>query len=142
MTMVTPYITFSGECREALDFYRTAFGAAVKMSLPYGDYVPEGVAIVPPDLKDWVLHAEMEICGTDFWFADEAAEPAVKGNMVKLTAKVPTAEEARKVFDALRANGRISLPPTETFYSKFHAGLTDKFGVNWNIVAEEGPDRV
>jgi len=26
------------------------------------------------------------------------------------------------------------------FYSTFHAALTDKFGVNWNIVAEKTPD--
>jgi len=103
--MVTPYLIFSGECGEALAFYRAAFGAEVRMSLPYGDYVPEGVAAPPPNLKDWVLHAEMQICGTDFWFADEAAEPSVRGNRVRLTVQVPTAEAARKIFDALRAGG-------------------------------------
>jgi len=137
--MVTPYLIFSGECGEALAFYRAAFGAEVRMSLPYGDYVPEGVAAPPPNLKDWVLHAEMQICGTDFWFADEAAEPSVRGNRVRLTVQVPTAEAARKIFDALRAGGHTPLPPTETFYSAFHAALTDRFGVGWNIVAEEAP---
>ncbi len=38
-------------------------------------------------------------------------------------------------------NGEVTLPPTETFYSTFHAGLTDKFGIAWDIVAEEVPDR-
>lgn len=137
--MVTPYITFSGDCAAALDFYRTAFHTEIQMSYPYGDYVPEGVAVVPPNLKDWILHAEMQICTTVFWFADEVAEPVTKGNMVKLTVKVPTAKEAQTIFDALRVDGRITLPPTETFYSSFHAGLTDRFGVSWNIVAEEGP---
>ncbi|WP_395547665.1 MULTISPECIES: hypothetical protein [unclassified Lacrimispora] len=32
---------------------------------------------------------------------------------------------------------RVVLPPTET--SVFHAAVTDKFGVNWNVVAEEAP---
>lgn len=45
--MVTPYITFAGNCNEALAFYQTAFNSKVLMSLPYGDYIPEGV-IAPP----------------------------------------------------------------------------------------------
>lgn len=137
--MVTPYITFSGNCSNALDFYRTAFHTEIEMSYPYGDYVPECVSVAPPNLKDWVMHAEMQICGTVFWFADEVAEPVAKGSMVKLTVKVSTAKEAQRIFDALSSDAHITLPPTETFYSTFHAGLTDRFGVGWNIVAEEAP---
>jgi PhnB protein len=33
----------------------------------------------------------------------------------------------------------ITLQPIETFYSVFHAAVTDKFGVNRNVVAEEAP---
>ncbi|GHU49823.1 hypothetical protein FACS1894127_3960 [Clostridia bacterium] len=47
----------------------------------------------------------------------------------------------RKVFDALCVGGKITLPPTETFYSVFHAAVTDKFGVSWNVVAEETPKK-
>ena len=140
--MVTPYITFAGNCRNALVFYETVFHSSVQMSQPYGDYVPEGVAAPPENLKDWVLHAEMNICGTVFWFADEVAEPVTAGNMVKLTVTVPTAKEAQAIFDGLRIDAHITLPPTETFYSTFHAGLMDKYGVSWNIVAEEPPKQL
>jgi PhnB protein len=34
---------------------------------------------------------------------------------------------------------RVVLSPTETYYNVFHAAVTDKFGVNWNVVAEEAP---
>jgi PhnB protein len=33
--------------------------------------------------------------------------------------------------------GKVTLPPTDTFYSTFHAAVKDKFGVDWNIVADE-----
>ncbi|WP_313345672.1 VOC family protein [Sedimentibacter sp.] len=137
--MVTPYITFAGNCSEALEFYKTAFNSNILMSQLYGDYVPEGVTAPPANLKNWILHAKMNICDTVFWFADEIAEPVTKGNMIKLTAKVPSAKEAQKIFDLLSIDAHITLPPTETFYSSFHAGLTDKYGISWNIVAEEAP---
>lgn len=134
--MVTPYITFAGNCSKALEFYQTAFNSKILMSQPYGDYIPKGVTAPPANLKNWILHAEMNILDTVFWFADEIAEPVFKGNMVKLTLKVPSEKEARRIFDVLKVGANITLPPTETFYTTFHAGLMDKYGVSWNIVAE------
>ncbi|MDL2259007.1 VOC family protein [Eubacteriales bacterium OttesenSCG-928-K08] len=138
--MIIPYITFSGNCRKALDFYSLAFGATTSMLQPYGDYVPEGIGEPPADLKDWVLHAEMEICGAKFWFADECVEPVLAGSMVKLTATVPTRADAQEIFDRLKQNATITLPPTQTFYCTFHAALIDQYGMCWNIVSEEAPE--
>jgi len=137
--MITPYLVFNGNCKEVLDFYQKVFESEVPKLMTYGEYVPDGVKTPPGDLSNWVLHAEMQICGTKFWFADEIGG-LVKGNIVRLTATVPTHKEAQKIFDQLRESGEITLPPTETFYSTFHVALTDKFGVSWNIVAEEVPN--
>jgi PhnB protein len=104
----------------------------------YGDYMPEGSKTPPELLRTWIMHGEMEICGTNIWFADEA-NPPIKGDSVKLTAKISTGKEAKAIFDVLCIGGNVTLPPTETFYSVFHAAVTDKFGVNWNVVAEEAP---
>ncbi|MDR1588602.1 MAG: hypothetical protein LBS51_00200 [Oscillospiraceae bacterium] len=54
---------------------------------------------------------------------------------------MPTGKEAAAIFDALRVGGEVTLAPVETFYNVFHAAVTDKFGVNWNVVAEEAPKR-
>ena len=84
------------------------------------------------------MHGEMVICGTNVWFADEAVPPKI-GDNIKLSVIVSTGKEALNIFDALCVDGRITLPPTETFYSVLHAAVTDKFGINWNVVAEEAP---
>ena len=139
--MVSPYIVFKGNCKEALEFYERVFKSKVKRMQPYGEYVPQGINTPPENLNEWVLHAEMEICGTNFWFADDA-QPITKGNMVRLTAIVPTAKEAKRIFEMLSDSGYVTLQPVETFYSTFHAALTDRFGVNWNIVAEEPPNNL
>lgn len=138
--MVTPYLVFYGNCKEALDFYQGVFGCDAPQILPYGDYVPEGLEAPPERLSEWVMHAEMEICGTKFWFADETQRPSI-GNTVRLTTAVPDAGAARAIFDRLSEGGRITLPPTETFYSTFHAAVTDRLGISWSIVAEEAPKK-
>lgn len=137
--MVTPYLVFNGNCKEVLDFYQRVFEINIGEPILYGEYVPDGIKTPPPNLSTWILHAEIQICGTNFWFADEIVG-SEKGNIVRLTATVPTLAEAQKIFDRLKENAEISLPPTETFYSTFHAALTDKFGVAWNIVSEEAPN--
>lgn len=139
--MVNPYITFAGECNNALEFYQSVFQSGIKMKQLYDNYVPEGVTDPPKRLCEWVLHAEMEICGTRFWFADEVSEPVTQGTMVKLTVTVPTAKDSQQIYNILSENAHVTLPPTETFYSAFHAGLIDKFGVSWNITAEELPNQ-
>jgi PhnB protein len=138
--MITPYLTFGGSCKDALDFYRAVFHCGEPKVMLYGDYMPEGSKTPPELLRDWIMHGEMVICGTNVWFADEAAPPKI-GDGIKLSAAVPTGKEAAAIFDALRVGGETTLPPTETFYSVFHAAVTDKFGVNWNVVAEEAPQK-
>jgi PhnB protein len=138
MRMVIPYVVFIGNCKDALEFYEIVFKSKVKMALPYGEYVPEGIITPPENLNELILHAEMEICGTNFWFADDV-QSVTKGNMIRLTTIVPTAKEAKRIFEMLSNGGRVTLQPVEVFYSTFHAALTDKFGVDWNIVAEESP---
>jgi PhnB protein len=82
------------------------------------------------------MHAEMVICGTNIWFADEA-KPLPKNGSIRLTATLPTGKEASVIFEALCTGGEVTLHPVETFYSVFHAAVTDKYGVNWNVVALE-----
>lgn len=135
--MIAPYLTFYGNCKEALEFYQGVFKCTPRMSQPYGDYIPEGLTEVPPHLKEWVLHAELEIGETVVWFADEAVEPAVTGNNVKLVMTTETKKEAERIFNSLNDDARVILPPTQTFYSSFHAEIIDKYGIIWNIVAKE-----
>ena len=136
--MITPYLTFNGNCKEALAFYRSVFPCGEPSILPYGDYMPEGSPTPPELLRSWVMHAEMTVCGTNVWFADSAQAPGNSG-LITLSAIVPTGKEARAIYDALCAGGTVTLPPTVTFYSVFHAVVMDRFGVPWQIVAEEAP---
>jgi len=53
--MITPYLTFVGNCKGALDFYQAAFHCDAPTILPYGDYMPEGSKTPPELLRTWVI---------------------------------------------------------------------------------------
>lgn len=145
--MVIPYVVFNGNCKDAIAFYQKVFRSDGLKALPYGDYVPEGIETPPANLCDWIMHAEMQICGANFWFADEVRTDdipvgRISGAAVRLTVTVPTAAIGKEYFDQLKEGGQVTLFPTETFYSTFHAAITDSYGIGWNIVAEEMPQQV
>ncbi len=41
--------------------------------------------------------------------------------------------EARSLFDALSAGGRITVAFTEQFWGDHYGNFTDKFGVQWAV---------
>lgn len=139
--MVIPYITFNGDCLAALMFYEDVFNSEVKMVKRYANYIPEGVDSPPDNLAEWILHGEMEICGSKFWFADDVNTVAT-GNMIRITALFSTTKESEEAFQKLSEGGEVTLRPVKTFYSTFHGAVIDKYGVNWNIVAEESPNQI
>ena len=89
---------------------------------------------VEEDVSNYVLHGELEIFGTPFTFADEVAKPVVSGNNLHLTINPHELKEATEMFNELKESGEVFLPPTETFYSPFHASVMDKYGIVWNII--------
>jgi PhnB protein len=133
--MIAPYLTFNGNRKDAPDFYRAVFHCDEPKIPLYGDCMPEGSKTPPELLRTRAMHGETVICGTNVRFADEATPPAI-GDNIKLSVTVPTGKEAAAIFESLREGGNVTLPPTETFYGVFHAAVTDKFDVNWNVVAE------
>ena len=49
---------------------------------------------------------------------------------------VKTEAEANKIFAALASGGHVTMPQAKTFFSPRFGMLTDKFGVNWMVLAE------
>lgn len=131
--MINPYLSFKGNTREVLSFYSEVFNTKDPEIMNYGDYVPEGSTIPADELRDWVMHAQLEICGTTVLFADEVA-PLSFGNNISLTVTYPSKEEGERVFLALSERGEVLLPPLETFYSPFHAAVKDRYGVHWHVI--------
>ena len=61
-TQVQPYLFFSGNCEEALEFYKKALGAEVQMMVRYKESPePPPADKVPANWGDKIMHANVRI---------------------------------------------------------------------------------
>jgi PhnB protein len=141
MKLVTS-LSFQGQCRAAFDFYAEVLGGKVIAAFPYGEGPPD--MPVDPKYKDWLMHCWLEVGDQALMGADMAPEFAPNIDKPKngfdVTYHTDDADEARRVFDALSAGGKVTMPFAETFWSPGYGGLIDQFGIPWMVNTNPGPD--
>ena len=130
---VEPYLVFEGRCEEALEFYRKALGAEVKMLKRFKESPEPGMC--QPGAEDKVMHAEVRIGDTTLMASDGRCQgpPAFQGFSLSLSLT----DEAERLFAALSDGGQVQMPLIRTFWSPRFGMVADRFGVSWmiNVVA-------
>lgn len=63
-------------------------------------------------------------------------QPVQSSNQVQICIMTDKAEQAKRIYEALREDGQVVMPLQETFWSPAYGIVADKFGVNWNISTE------
>ena len=134
MQIVTS-LSFSGQCREAFEFYARVLGGEITAAMPFGD----GPADMPVDAryKDWLMHCWLQVGAESIMGADLPPEWAPNIDKPKngfdVTFHCKAVEEGRRVFDALAEGGEVRMPFGETFWSPGYGNLVDRFGVPWMV---------
>lgn len=136
---IEPYLFFNGACEEALQFYQTALGARIEMSLRFRESPePPPPGQVPEGWDNKIMHASFLVGGSRIMASDGCADtPGFNG--FSLSVAFPTEAEARQAFAALGEGGRITMPLGKTFWSPCFGMVTDKFGIGWMVTVLETP---
>jgi PhnB protein len=131
---VIPYLTFSGNCEEALKFYEKAFGGKIVHLSRYGGSPIEEMG----GNKDWVMHATFEAKGIKLFACDNTkdAPAGSEEGMIQLTINFENAAEQEKVFETMAEEGIVTMPLQDTFWGARFGMLKDKFGLNWMFSCE------
>jgi len=130
---ICPYITFSGNCADAIAFYEQAFNVKAEV-MRFKDAPPENGYEAPAGCEDYVMHAQLELGGEMLMLSDTPPNYPVKvGDNICVMVEFDDADAAKAAFDALKEGGEIAMEMQETFWSKCFGSLTDKFGIGWNI---------
>src|SRR6185436_11751474 len=118
---LTPTLTIKG-AKPALEFYKKAFGAKEVMVFEH-----EGM----------IAHAEMEIGGSRFMFADEdpnfgnTSPATLGGSTAGIAVWVPDVDKT--YAQAISAGAKSKMPPADQFYGDRSASVVDPFGHCWSI---------
>ena len=132
MAVLDSYLFFDGTCAEAMRFYERTLGGKIEMSMTYGQ-APDS-AQCPPGSQDRIMHCSMLIEGRRLMASDTpSGQPAQGMNGFALSLSYPSADEARRVFDALCDGGKAMMPFGKTFWAEGFGMLTDRFGTPWMV---------
>ncbi|HEY4051790.1 MAG TPA: VOC family protein [Acidobacteriaceae bacterium] len=126
------YLNYAGKCEQAFRFYEEHLGGKVTMMMRHGQHPDTGK--IPPELKEAVLHARINIGDTVLMGADIPGAQPMRSAYLSLLAHSP--DEAERIYALLSDGGEIFMPMEETFFALRFAMLRDKFGTSWMILHE------
>jgi PhnB protein len=87
---------------------------------------------VPSDWNGKVLHARMDLGGTEISGADIPGYQPMRSAYLSLT--VDSDAEADRVYGLLSDGGQLFMPMQETFFASRFAMLRDRFGTSWMLL--------
>lgn len=132
--MLGHYLMFRGNCMEALETYKRAFGAEIAEVQRYGDMPPDPAFPVAEEQKNLVLHARLRIDGGEIMCADSSERSGAGDNMY-VSVTTPDAAYVQKAWDALKEGGVVYMELAPSFFAAAHGSLRDRFGINWMFTA-------
>lgn len=134
---LNPYLSFSGNARDAMEFYKSVFGGDLRIST-FGEYGPPGAAHA-----DKVMHGMLETpMGFTLMGSDTPPEmkDVTQGNNITVSLSGDDANELRGYWKKLSASGKVAVPLEKQTWGDEFGSCTDKFGVDWmvDIMPREG----
>lgn len=134
MPGVETYLTFNGNCADAVRFYAKTLGATVEFMMTHGESPMADE--VPPEARDQIMHCSIVIDGTRLMASDPIpGQP--HGGMTGFTLALayPTVAEGERIFNALADGGAVQMPMQEVFWVERWGSLVDRFGTPWMVSA-------
>ncbi len=131
------YLNYGGNCRQAFEFYAKHLGGKITALTTHGE-LPDA-SNVPPEWKNAVLHARIELGETVVMAADIPPDRFQPMRSAYLSLLVTSIDEAERIYALLSNGGQIFMPMEETFFAHRFAMLRDRFGTSWMLLFERVP---
>ena len=132
-----PYVSFNGNCEEAIQFYHSVLGGKLEI-LRFKDLPDEEGIPISEDWKEKVMHGSLAFeDGNYLYFGDTwEGSPLKFGTNYTIHLQVNSEEEAYRVAEKLSDGGEITMPVDKTFWGSVYGSFVDKFGICWGIEFE------
>ena len=129
MLGVNPYIAFKGNCREAIELYKSALDAQVLFTQTMGE---SPMSDMGP--AENIMHCTIKVGDSTIMMCDDPRpDAAAGGGNISLAIGLTDPERAKRLFANLAKDGSIVMPLEKTYWAEAFGMVTDKFGIKWMI---------
>ncbi|TLV03208.1 VOC family protein [Dyadobacter luticola] len=130
---IYPFLTFNGNCKEAMRFYQSCFGGELHFrylgEAPYGRDLPQ-------EMKELVLHASLVSEHVRLFASDMPGDDGLsKGNSISLLINMAQNDQLKSVFSKLSKKGEVTAPLSKNASRGQWATLKDRYAVQWIFTA-------
>lgn len=126
---INPYVAFKGNCKEAMEFYKSIFGGELELM----DFSSAPMDI-PEEYKSKIMHAKLQFGNAVIMASDTMPNnPINVGDNVSISLGAESVEVGTKCFNSLSEGGKVLMPFADAFWGSKFGMLEDKFGVRWMI---------
>ena len=127
MKAINAYLTFDGNCLDAMKFYQRCLGGDLQLT-PFSDAPGNH----PKGAKDRIIHARLTQGGAVLMASGSiSGMPLQRGGNFSVAVQYETGTELEKLFNTVGEKGKVVLPLQDTFWGGHFGMLTDQFGINW-----------
>jgi PhnB protein len=134
--VIQPYLAFTGNCEEALNFYKSVLGGEISFMMRHGDSPMKDQ--VSREWHQKVMHATFTADGASIMACDRPpgmpGPTGFCGITLSIAGKDLSSSEA--IHKALAEGGQVTMPFSPTFWAKGFGMLVDKYGVSWMVNCE------
>ena|SRR5688572_17129852 len=129
MTKINTYLTFNGNCRKAMAFYKDCFGGTLTLQTleksPGTDQLPGPMKRVI--LQATLVNDQLILIGSDM----VSEQGLITGNAVSLMLRCSNEDELKSYYKKLLSGGTEIHPPENTYWGALFGVLQDRYGHQW-----------
>ncbi|KOU59322.1 3-demethylubiquinone-9 3-methyltransferase [Streptomyces sp. MMG1533] len=126
---LNPYLSFGGDARQAMEFYKEVFGGTLKANT-YGEFGRQDT----PE-SDKIMHGMLET-PSGFTLMGADTPPGMEntpGNNFSVSLSGDDDTELRGYWEKLSAGGSVSVPLEKQMWGDVFGMCTDRFGIPWMV---------
>ena len=129
MKEINTYLSFGGNCRQAMAFYAKCLGGEAHFT-PFSSVQGN----IPDEIKDLVLHAELGAGATRLMASDAMpGAPPSQGDNFSVCVNCSSEDEIDILFALLGEGGAVRMELHDSFWGARFGMLTDRFGIHWML---------
>jgi PhnB protein len=126
---LNPYVSFDGNARQAMEFYKGVFGGDLTMNT-FGEYgAPDSAD------TDKIMHGQLETpSGFTLMGADTpSGMQRNPGDTITISLSGTDADELRGYWEKLSTGGTVTMPLEKQMWGDEFGMCVDPFGVPWMV---------